>query len=309
MLAPTIVFVIFFVVGSSSWEGIEDFQKFGYDVLPCPTYQRSECCICKNVIEQLERLFENPGKERDYAVELASSRRPGRPKKLIPYVRSMAGIADALENVCFTNVSLDIAKAETRVTEATDMFFFTCRHFTNDFEEHIQRHAHSQARDEKKVDLTRKICVDDTKLCDSVDGKTTNPPRWYMSIDEHGQLRALLNECLETVETIEQVLSGENGGDRQGVLSSSSLPKGKRRRIRSLMSSLFFKFGAAATLTHVFSNTDKWHNLLLNDTIHENWAVVKVKLKNKIHAANSFGEDDLFVEVQQDGDDEKEAAR
>ena len=53
----------------SSWEGIERFEKFGYDVLPCPTYQRSQCCICKSVVKQIETLIKNPSASRDYEVD------------------------------------------------------------------------------------------------------------------------------------------------------------------------------------------------------------------------------------------------
>ena len=130
----------------SSWEGIERFEKFGYDVLPCPTYQRSQCCVCKSVVKQIEALIKNPSASRDYEVDaygFRMNRRQSsngkRREKRMPYVESMAGIDEALDNVCYSNVSMSIPKIETRVDEATDLYFFTCLDFTKDFEEFIQK--------------------------------------------------------------------------------------------------------------------------------------------------------------------------
>ena len=274
------------------WDGILDFQKFGYDVLPCPTYQRAECCICKHVVTQLNSLLENPRKDKDYEVEVLGSK-PGQQRRKVPYVRTMAGIADALENVCYTNVSMSIAKAETRVEEATDLFFYSCRSFTNDFEEYLQgRCCVDGSTCTKSVDLVHDICVKDTNLCDGLEESGfSNPPLWDMSVREHAKLTELLHSSVDVLDTIIELYSSE--------VADRSLSTEKEQRAQALTNTLFFKLGAASSLARV-PKPDAWRTLFQQDVDDRKWDIVRVKLMNKIYAASSFRETDLFLETEAD---------
>ena len=54
--------------------------------------------------------------------------------------------------------------------------------------------------------LLTRYRVEDTKFCESVDDSSTNPPKWYMSTEEHSRILKLLEDSLGIVNKIQKVL-------------------------------------------------------------------------------------------------------
>lgn len=290
------------------WEGIEGFAKFGYDVLPCPTYQRSQCCICKSIVKQIEKLIKNPSASRNYEVDAHGYRMNqrqsyGRKKKKkqakrMPYVESMAGIDEALENVCYSNVSMSIPKIETRVEEATDLYFFTCVEFTKDFEEFIQKRFFDYSNNVKRNDsnaIIHDVCVKDTGLCDGLDKTYSNAPYWPITLKE---LKLLSGDLKEAYDILNDIISINMtiATNKQKARNSQSQ---KRIEQRLLINKLFFKIGHAAALSRS-SNQQLWYKLFTNNIVEKEYEIAKTKLRNKIHAANSFHDDDLYDEEEEE---------
>lgn len=298
----------------SSWEGIERFEKFGYDVLPCPTYQRSQCCICKSIVKQIEILIKNPSASRDYEVDAygfrmnrrqsSNRKRKEKQKKRVPYVESMAGIAEALDNVCYSNVSMSIPKIETRVDEATDLYFFTCLEFTEDFEEFIQKRFFDYTNNVKKNNnnfVVYDICVTDTSLCDGLNETYSNAPYWPITLKE---LKVLSNDLKDAYDILNQVVSinisiAKNKQEARKNHNNGNSISPKRIEQKLLINKLFFKIGHAAALSRS-PNQQLWYKLFTNNIVMKEYEIAKIKLINKIHAASSFHDDDLFDEEEEE---------
>ena len=286
------------------WEGIKQFEKFGYDVLPCSKYQRSQCCVCKSIVRRIEKLIANPDASRDYEVDAygfrmnARRRQSGAKKtrrKRIPYVESMAGIAEALENVCFSNLSMSIPKIETRVQEATDIYFSTCDEFTKDFEEFIQKRFFDYStKKEKDINFVHEICVADTKLCDGLDNAFSNAPHWHVT---YGELSQISKDLKEALEILDDMTALRNGTMESRKASFSDNPAKSLRRIEYnlLVNKFFFKIGHAAALSRT-QNQQLWHSLFTQHIANQEYEIAKIKLMNKINAAGSFHDEDLFDE-------------
>ena len=317
LLLTIIVFLYLNVVAvvarnsNNEWEGIERFEKFGYDVLPCPTYQRSQCCICKAIVSQLENLIKNPDATRNYEVDAYGFRMNERhtnnrkKKKRVPYVESMAGIAEALDNVCYSNLSMSIPKIETRVEKATDLYFFTCDDFAKDFEEFVQKRFFDYSNNIGN-NFVYEICVEDTKLCDGLNKTYSNAPYWPITLSELNSLSkdlkdayTILEEIVSLNKTIDETRKKTKG--RKNYINDNNSMSPKRIEQKLLINKLFFKLGHAAALSRS-SNQQLWYTLFTQNIVMEEYEIAKIKLINKIHAANSFHDDDLFDEEEEEED-------
>ena len=286
------------------WEGIQQFEKFGYDVLPCPKYQRSQCCVCKSIVRRLEKLIGNPDASRDYEVDAYGFRMNARrtqsgakkaKRKRVPYVESMAGIAEALENVCYSNLSMSIPKIETRVQEATDIYFSTCDEFTKDFEEFVQKRFFDYStKKEKHINFVHEICVRDTKLCDGLDNAFSNAPHWHVTV---GELNLISKDLEDAYKILNDMIVLRNDSLETTTSSFNDKPSKSLRSIEYnlLMNKFFFKIGHAAALSRS-QNQQLWHSLFTQHIAKQEYEIAKIKLMNKIHAANSFHDEDLFDE-------------
>ena len=296
---------------NNEWEGIERFEKFGYDVLPCPTYQRSQCCVCKAIVSQRENLIKNPDATRNYEVDAYGFRMNERhtnnrkKKKRVPYVESMAGIAEALDNVCYSNLSMSIPKVETRVEKATDLYFFTCDDFAKDFEEFVQKRFFDYSNNIGN-NFVYEICVEDTKLCDGLNKTYSNAPYWPITLSELNSLSkdlkdayTILEEIVSLNKTIDETRKKTKG--RKNYINDNNSMSPKRIEQKLLINKLFFKLGHAAALSRS-SNQQLWYTLFTQNIVMKEYEIAKIKLINKIHAANSFHDDDLFDEEEEEED-------
>ena len=217
----------------------------------------------------------------------------------------MAGIAEALDNVCYSNLSMSIPKIETRVEKATDLYFFTCDDFAKDFEEFVQKRFFDYSNNIGN-NFVYEICVEDTKLCDGLNKTYSNAPYWPITLSELNSLSkdlkdayTILEEIVSLNKTIDETRKKTKG--RKNYINDNNSMSPKRIEQKLLINKLFFKLGHAAALSRS-SNQQLWYTLFTQNIVMKEYEIAKIKLINKIHAANSFHDDDLFDEEEEEED-------
>ena len=125
----------------------------------------------------------------------------------------MAGIAEALENVCFSNLSMSIPKIETRYKKL-QIYFSTCaffiHEFTKDFEEFIQKRffdysTKSAVGQEGNLREVYKLCI--RNMCKrhelicvigcGLDNAFSNAPHWHITVGELNLISKDLKDAYE----------------------------------------------------------------------------------------------------------------
>ena len=131
-------------------------------------------------------------------------------------------------------------------------------------------------------------------MCDGLDNAFSNAPHWHVTV---GELNLISKDLEDAYKILNDMIVLRNDSLETTTSSFNDKPSKSLRRIEYnlLMNKFFFKIGHAAALSRS-QNQQLWHSLFTQHIAKQEYEIAKIKLMNKIHAANSFHDEDLFDE-------------
>ena len=191
------------------------------------------------------------------------------------------------------------------ITENTPPGNFAADVLAKDFEEFVQKRFFDYSNNIGN-NFVYEICVEDTKLCDGLNKTYSNAPYWPITLSELNSLSkdlkdayTILEEIVSLNKTIDETRKKTKG--RKNYINDNNSMSPKRIEQKLLINKLFFKLGHAAALSRS-SNQQLWYTLFTQNIVMKEYEIAKIKLINRIHAANSFHDDDLFDEEEEEED-------
>ncbi|OQR86309.1 hypothetical protein ACHHYP_10678 [Achlya hypogyna] len=137
------------------WDHAKAFKKIGHNELACPAPQSAACCLCWNIVGEIELQLNATANDHEMDVVFRISEE----KKQIPYSRSEGRILEVLDAVC-NDVKAEAAGApHKRLKYAVAN---ACHHFVDEFADEVTGAFYNNLAPQQST-----LCLGKFQVCSS----------------------------------------------------------------------------------------------------------------------------------------------